>query len=105
MYQLNRHNPEREQKLLEKACTLLHATTGLRVDVELLDNAPEGADAFGYLINDVAKTRVFIEVRTHPTKAVVGAIAQQFKQYPEKGLLVADYINPVMAERLKELYI
>ncbi len=103
MYQPNRHNPAREQKLLEKVCVLLHTATGLRVDAELLDNAPEGADAFGYLINDRTKTPLFIEMKTHLTKAAVGAIAQQFKQYPEKGLLVADYINPVMAERLKEL--
>ncbi|NOZ09511.1 MAG: hypothetical protein GXP09_00465 [Gammaproteobacteria bacterium] len=95
---------DREQNLLDKACEFFHKTTGLRVVIEQLEPA-KGADAFGYLKNGGVETPVLIEVKHHPTKAVVGAIAQQFKQYPEKGMLVADYINPLMADRLKELNI
>ncbi len=102
MYQDNLHTLKREQKLLEKACTLLQKDTGLRVDIEQFEPV-QGADDFGYLRIDGLKIPLRIEVKVHPTKAIIGIIAQQFKQYPEKGLLIADYINPVMADRLKEL--
>ncbi len=102
MYQRRPQNLEREQKLLEQAHVALLGATGLRVDVDQLE--PDGgADAFGYLRNDGVEIPVMIEVKRHPSKALAGAIAQQIKRYPGKGLLVADYINPMMAERLKEL--
>jgi hypothetical protein len=102
MRKRRRQEQTRYQEILDKACKELHATTGLRVDVEQLEPI-EGADAFGYLRNDGVETPLFIEVKTQPTKALIGAIAQQLKQYPGKGLLAADYINPMMADRLKEL--
>lgn len=93
--------PDKEQNLLKKACELFRANTGLRVDIK--QRKPEAADAFAYLRNGNKATPLLIDVKFHPTHAVIGAIAQQFKQYPEKGVLVADYINPIMAERLKAL--
>lgn len=98
------HPTAREQAILDKARDALHAATGLRVDIEQLEPI-ERADAAGYLRNNGLDIPVLIEIKTHPTKAVVGALAQQFKQFPTQGLLVADYINPMMAERLKALEI
>lgn len=105
MYHQKLHNRAREQDLLEKAAELFYNTTGLRLDIQLLEQLEplERADACGYLINGNVKIPLLVEVKLRPTKAMVGTMARLFKQYPEKGLLIADYINPVMADRLKEL--
>lgn len=42
------------------------------------------------------------EVKKWAQHANFGAIVHQLKKLPMKGLLVADYINPEMADRLKE---
>lgn len=95
----------RDIALLDKAREALYATTGLQLEIEELEPIVKdtGLDAFGRLVADELDIPLAIEIKARPTNAVIGIIAQQLKRFPDKGLLVADYVNPMMAERLKEL--
>ncbi len=95
----------RDIELLEKAREALFETTGLQLEIEELEPIMQdiGIDALGRLVAYGQDIPLAIEIKARPTKAVIGIIAQQFKRFPKQGLLVADYINPMMAERLKEL--
>jgi hypothetical protein len=108
MYEPKYNNLVREQDLLEKAITQFKGATGVVLEVHQWEQAEHleligRADARGYIKYGNVAIPLLIEVKIRPTKAMLGAIVQRFKQYPERGLLVADYINPMMADRLKEL--
>ena len=70
------------------------------------NNYARRADAIGHLNVDGIDETVVIEIKARLTNPMLGAVAhqlQQLKQNHEHGLLVTEYVNPVMAERLKEL--
>lgn len=94
-----------ENNLLDKAREAVHKTTGMRVDIEQLEPAVKnvGFDAVGGLNGYGYDIPVAIVIKARPTNTTIGIITQQFKNLPGKGLLVTDYINPLMAERLTEL--
>ena len=103
---------EVETDLLDRALAAFHAATDVRIRVAQLEvirhqgNYARGVDAIGHLdVGGIDETLV-IEVKARLTNPMLGAVAhqlQQLKQNHEHGLLVTDYVNPVMAERLKEL--
>ncbi len=108
MYKRKYNTLVREQDLLEKAITQFQGVTGAVLEVRQREQIERlelnrRADARGYLRHGNTEIPLLIEVKIRPTKATLGAIVQQFKQYPQRGLLVADYINPMMADRLREL--
>ena len=97
----------REVELLDKAREVLYATTGIRLVVEQFEPIAKDTriDALGRIIAYGVDIPLVIEIKLRPTKTILGGVAQQLRQYPGQGMLVADYINPLMAERLKELNI
>ena len=98
--------------LLNRALAAFHAATDVRIRVAQLEvirhqeNYAREVDAIGHLdVGGIDETLV-IEIKARLTNPMLGAVAhqlQQLKQNHEHGLLVTDYVNPVMAERLKEL--
>lgn len=44
-----------------------------------------------------------VETKRYLTTAKLGLAAEQFKDAPYKGMLITDYVNPNMADRLKEM--
>jgi len=56
-------------------------------------------------IEGYKKTRFAAEVKKWAQQANFGAIVNQVQRLPGKGMLVADYVNPMMADRLRELEI
>ena len=93
---------ENEQMLLEQAMEAFHRETGLRLkagNTAHKAKQPE-ADAVVTLNGDKGVTYA-AEVKKWAQQANLGALIEQIKRLPMKGLLVADYVNPNMAARLR----
>jgi len=90
---------EREVELLKKALDTFAIATDIKIEMEhYLDKSNE-FDALGNLTIDDKKVPVAIEFKIRPTPALV--MITKLKQKQEQILIVADYINPILAERLK----
>lgn len=87
--------------LIDRAVRRIHEDTGLVVDVEEFHG--DKADAIGHMLAGNKQITLAIEAKAQPTKAFTGYLYQKFTRHlpAERGLLVADYVNPAMAERLK----
>ena len=101
-----------EADLLDRALAAFRAATGQRILVDPFEKPHRQpadfrrVDAIGHLNIDGTDETVVIEIKARLTNAMLGAVAhqlQQLKKNHEHGLLVTDYVNPIMAERLKEL--
>jgi hypothetical protein len=90
---------EQGTEILDRALDALANATDIKIEVEhYLHKNPE-YDATGSLVIDGNKIPLAIELKVRPTLAMV--VLTKLKQIPEQKLLVADYINPILAERLK----
>ncbi len=90
---------EREVELLKKALDTFAIATDIKIEIEhYLDKSNE-FDALGNLTIDGKKVPVAIEFKIRPTPALV--VITKLKQKQEQILIVADYVNPILAERLK----
>ena len=99
------NKPTTERNILETAIGAIHRETGLRLDVvayEFRKDDKHAIDAIVQIYDNGA--RLTVEIKKWATQANVGAIINQIKNLaePGQGLLVADYINRNMGERLKE---
>lgn len=108
-YEPNNPTTRHEADLLDRALAAFHAATGQRILVDQFENLhhqPDMArrvDAIGHLNIDGTHEPLAIEIKAKLTKPTLGAIAHQLMQCKEHGLLVTEYVNPVMAQHLKEL--
>jgi len=96
----------KEAELLQKVLEVFYNTTGLRIAVETIEpanNATYQADALVHLVVPGANRQFTVEIKTRLTQAVLGMIVHRLEQLPQKGLIVTDYVNPKMAERLKAM--
>jgi hypothetical protein len=102
-----------EYQLLEKAIAAIQREAGLRLEVLECETGADyqRADAIIQMpadgINNRTKKgiKLFVEIKKWANHANLGAIVNQINMIGEadnQGLLVADYINPKVAERLKE---
>ncbi|MBN4055508.1 hypothetical protein JYU12_02060 [bacterium AH-315-K03] len=94
---------ETEYKLLEQVICAFQQETGL-----LLDVIQEQTGVNGYDVDAIIKVRhhgirLAVQVKRWAQQANLGALADQVKRLPIEGILVADYINPVMGKKLKEM--
>jgi hypothetical protein len=96
---------ETETELLEKALEALRRTTGIRVRFERLKPRREWpqADARLRLKFPHVERRFDAEVKPALLLQTLGQAIEQMKRLPEKALLVTRYVNPNMAERLKQM--
>ena len=96
----------REAELLRTALEVFHNTTGLQILVEaeeVTDNTGHQADALVRLVAPGGDRRLVVEVKARLNQAKLGMAVHQLERFPQKGLIVTDYVNPKMAERLKAL--
>lgn len=90
---------EREVELLKKALDTFAIATDIKIEIEhYLDKSNE-FDALGSLTIDGKKVPLAIEFKMRPTPALV--MITKLKQKQEQILIVADYVNPILAEQLK----
>ena len=98
------NKPVTERKILDDALEAIYREAGLRLDV-IAYEIPTGnrriIDAIVQIHDNGVKLTA--EVKKWVAQANVGALINQIKHLaePGQGLLVADYINPKLGERLK----
>ena len=98
------NKPATEQTILDAAIGAIHREAGLRIDVVTFDvqkDAKRIIDAI-VQIHDYG-ARLTVKIKKWATQVNVGVIINQIKNLaePDQSLLVADYINPKLGERLK----
>jgi hypothetical protein len=96
----------REAELLRTALEVLHSTTGLQMVVEaeeFTDDAGRRVDALVRLNAPGVDRQFVVEVKVRITQATLGMAVHQLERLRQKGLIVTDYVNPNMAERLKAI--
>jgi hypothetical protein len=91
-----------EHQILDRAIQAVEREAGLRMRLEqwepqLVDRS---VDAFVRL--EQGDRVLAAEIKKWAQNANLGALINQVKQLPEEGLLVADYINPRMADKLRQ---
>ncbi len=93
----------KEQELLDQAIEAFQQETGLHLGVthrEAIFN--------DYFVDAVIELpmgggKLFAEIKKWAQQGNLGALAEQVKRQPGEGVLIADYVNPNMARKLKEL--
>lgn len=96
----------RETELLRTVLEAFHRATGLQMVVEaqeVIDNAGHQAEALLRLDAPGVDRQFIVEVKTRLNQATLGMAVHQLERFPQKGLIVTDYVNPKMAERLKAI--
>lgn len=102
---MNTHRPNFD--ILKQAAKTLHSNTGLKTEILEIgkkqgDSAERAPDAILKLLD--SGKQYFVEIKRHAQHVNLGALIDHVKRLPSSssGLLVADYINPRMAEKLKQ---
>ncbi len=89
-----------EHETLEHAIDALHRETG--VTANIVEFEPRTHDQRFDAVIDIAGTRLFAEIKNWAQHGNIGAIINQIKAMPGPGILVADFVNPQMANTLKD---
>ncbi len=90
----------KERQTLEHAIDALHRETGVTENIVELE--PHTQDIRWDAVIDIAGNRFLAEIKNWAQHSNIGALINQIKAMPEPGLLVADFVNPQMANKLKE---
>lgn len=96
-----------EIDILRLAVETLHSNTGLRTEILNIEKEQRASiksppDAQIRLLD--SSKQYFVEIKRHAQHINLGSLIDHVKRLPNvnPGLLVADYINPRMAEKLKQ---
>jgi hypothetical protein len=92
---------EIEQDILDAAIEAVYRTTGIKLKAAPEKKKGDRAIDAEITIEGYKKARFAAEIKKWAQQANFGAIVNQVRQLPGKGMLVADYINPRMADRLR----
>ena len=95
----------KELQLLEKAIEAFYQTTGMLFTIEGkgVEIAGHQADAIARLKTRGIDRKYIVEVKRWLTQSMLAMAINQLKYFQQKGLIVTEYANPNMADRLKEL--
>lgn len=95
----------KETELLEKAIDAFYKTTGMAFTIEgkEVEIAGHQADAVIRLNTRGVDRKYIVEVKRWLTPSMLALAINQVKLFQQKGLIATDYVNPKMADRLKEL--
>lgn len=91
-----------EWAVLDRAINAVERETGLRLKV--VKRGTRIGDYWVDAIVQVGNTeqQLVAEIKKWAQQANLGAMINQVKYLPEEGLLVADYVNPQMADKLRQ---
>ena len=89
-----------ENQILELAIDAFNRETGVPVDIVTLQ--PKMGDRQYDAIVNIDGHELMAEVKNHAQHGNLGAIIAQIQNMPRRGLLVADYVNPNMANVLRQ---
>lgn len=100
MYIMNKDR-QAEHHILEQALLAVRNETGVRMHVEKTEVMLNDYRVDALIQIEGVQQKLAAEVKNWAQHANFGALVHQIKNLPEKGMLVADYVNPKMAERLR----
>lgn len=95
-----------DDEMLERATEKFTEITGVPIRVAAYEpqiGTGRHVDALIYVDEGGATNAYAVEIKRYLTGAKLGLAAEQLKGAPYKGMLVADYVNPNMADRLREM--
>lgn len=90
-----------EQEILNAAIAAVNRTAAIKLKARPAKKGNREIDA-EITIEGYKNTKYAAEIKKWAPQANFGALVNQIKQLPGKGMLVADYVNPMMADRLRE---
>jgi hypothetical protein len=91
--------------MLEAAIAAVHRTAGIKLKAQMQVKRGNKLVDAEITIDGLKKVRFTVEVKKWAQQANFGAMVNQLQQLPGKGMLVADYVDPMMADRLRDLEI
>ncbi len=91
-----------EIDILAQAMNAVARETGLHLRIEERDVKRGQREIDAVLAVEGRKERLEAEVKRWAPQANLGAVINRILALPMKGVLVADYVNPKMAEKLRE---
>ena len=95
--------PGADNKLLDQAIRALKVETGLRINVVEHEYLPNERRADAFLqIEGPEPLQLAAEIKAWAQHVNTGALINQVRQLGNAGILITDYINPKLAERLKQ---
>ena len=94
---------EVDKNLLERAVDAVYREVGLRLIPDIEPVIAGQCYGAAIEVEGYAHLHFTAEVKQWAQQANLGALVNQIQQLPEKGMLVADYVNPKMADKLREL--
>lgn len=91
-----------ENELLEQAIGAVYREAGLRLKIDKKEVKIDEryVDAIIHIQGD--DQPIAVEIKKWVPQANVGVLINQIKNLPIEGILVADYVNPKMAEQLRD---
>ncbi len=91
-----------ENDLLRLAIEAVYRETGLRLLVE--DELEKVGQLYGAIIKveGYKQLRFAVEIKAWLQQAHLGGVINNIQQFPLRGMLVADYVTPKMAEELRK---
>ncbi|MEW6144582.1 MAG: type IV toxin-antitoxin system AbiEi family antitoxin [Thermodesulfobacteriota bacterium] len=94
-----------ETGLLRYALEVFKNTTGVDYRLDQIDKDTPGQvpDALVRLKKDGVEYLYAVEVKARLTKPILGTVIDRIRRFTRKGLIITDYVNPNIADKLKEL--
>ncbi len=94
-----------EAGLLRYALEVFKNTTGIDYELEEIDKGPTGQtqDAVIRLKKDGVEYPYAVEVKTRLTNTILGAVVDRVRRFQQKGMIITNYVNPNIADKLKEM--
>lgn len=94
-----------EAGLLRYALDVFKNTTGIDYELEEIDKGPAGQtlDAVIHLKKDGVEYLYAVEVKARLPNTILGAVADRVRRFPQKGMIITDYVNPNIADKLREM--
>jgi len=96
----------KENQLIDKALDAFLENTGIKFNVLQYEPFIENnrrADAVIQMNNGHVAKEYYVEAKKWLTTQNMGNMINQLKTFPGKGLLITDYVNPNIAEKLKDM--
>ena len=94
-----------ERVVLEAAIAAVHRTAGIKLKAKTEVKRGDRILDAEITLEGHKNARFAVEVKKWAQQANFGALVNRIQQLPEKGMLVADYVDPMMADRLRDLEI
>jgi len=91
-----------EHNILDRAIQAMERETGVHLIIEQTNILVKGVQVDAVVRLGKGKKKFTVEIKKWAQQANLGALVNQIKQLPGTGLLVADYINPKMADKLRK---